>query len=82
MIQVLKRTDGRDGYYSVFQKDGNWFRASIVDTLDHGPECLIFPCDQFGVISDWCEVDGRLFDQVSAENLLETINMFLNRESD
>lgn len=76
MLQVLKK---RGGYYCVFQKGDQWFHASMVDTFDHGPECLIFPCDKYGVISDWSEVDGGRFDLVSEESLLQTIERFLSK---
>jgi hypothetical protein len=33
------------------------FLASFADT-SMGPEVMVFPCDAYGVITDWLEIDG------------------------
>lgn len=67
------------GIFCVFQKDDNFFYADLSFTIDHGYECMIFPCDKNGKVKSWQEVFVKLYDGVSEENLVDSVTTFLSQ---
>lgn len=74
----IKRNELTGGFFCVFQKGENWYYADLSNTPDRGIECMIFPCDSSGNVTDWGEVYIKYLSRVSEENLNECVNEFLN----
>jgi len=44
---------------AILENSSELFLASFSDVLfSGGPEVLVFPCDAYGKVTDWSEVDG------------------------
>lgn len=48
-----------------FEYEGRYYIASANDTLDHGPETMIFSADARGRVTDW--TDLYVYDDINCE---------------
>lgn len=45
-------------------------RSSAADTIDHGPETYLFPCDNEGNVTDWGELEGSFVGDMNHESAI------------
>lgn len=73
----INANENTGGLWCVFQKNDKFYCADISWTLDCGPECMIFPADKDGRVTDWGDVFCKRYDFVSEDNLRGAVEEFL-----
>lgn len=74
---IIEQNKITGGFYTIFKKDGQHFFADLSIVPMYGPECMIFPCDKDGHVTNWNEVYARRFDTMDIENLQNSVNEFM-----
>ena len=74
---TIKHNLRNDGLYTVVEKNGQYYVLDLCYTLDHGVECMGFPCDENGRITDFGDVYVSFPEAVSEENLIACVEEFL-----
>ena len=73
---MIRRNKLTNGINTVFKKGDQFFFADLSFTIDHGYECMIFPCDENGKVLSWIEVFVRRYTCVSEDNLKDSVKTF------
>lgn len=57
-IKILEQKSGRPfrAISAIFKKDNEWYYADLADLPLYGIECMIFPANENGEVTDWSEV--------------------------
>lgn len=76
----IKRNKRTGGFYSVVEKEGNFYYIDLSFTFDAGVECMAFPSDREGNASDWREVFVAYPEEVSEIALKDCIQKFLSED--
>ena len=79
-LEIDIRRNSGGGLCANFYKLGHEYFADLSDTMDHGPECMIFPYDDERRIGG-VEVFTKWYDSVSEENLVDSIEEFLSQQA-
>lgn len=78
-VKFLEQKPGRHrrAISALFKKDGELYYADLADLQLYGNECMIFPANENGEVTDWSEVYcNRPMSNVDEDNLLFCINEF------
>lgn len=76
----IKRNKMTRGFYSVVEKEGNFYYIDLSFTFDRGIECMAYPSDKEGKVSDWGEVFVAYPEEISENALKDCIEKFLLEE--
>ena len=82
-IKILPHNPNRrnKAISALFKKDGEWYYADIAAIPLYGNECMIFPANENGKVTDWDEVYcNRPMDNVSEDNLRLCIEEFCSNQ--
>lgn len=78
-IKILTQNPDRrnKAVSALFKKDGEWYYADLVSLPLYGNECMIFPANKNGKVTDYSEVYcNRSMDSVNEDNLRLCIEEF------
>lgn len=78
-VKILEQKPGRlcRAISALFEEDGKWYYADLADLPLYGNECMIFPANKNGEVTDWSEVYcNRPMNNIDEDSLLFCIKEF------
>lgn len=82
-IKILPHNTNRrsKAISALFKKDDDWLYADLADLPLYGNECMIFPANESGEVTDWSEIYcNRPMDDVNEDNLQFCIEEFCSNQ--